>query len=795
MAKLDTDIGKDQNITFGQVAPFVKGSNVSREGSIETANKFNTFTNFVGLGANIAEDINKDAALTSTGDDVLSVIDEYKESSPTLVNENILEAQNTIAQKNKRRLEVQEGLGYDVTNETPTILLDGIDKSNQSFLVDIEKDINFITKAKSQKRMTEVEAETRINDIYRKKLSQYPYLAPEILQHGARVKDLYGFNSLLSRDSALLKSMEQNSDDTDKAYAAREKVLLTELGTREILKSAAMVTTGPDGEAVFSHTKAEMLIDANRTQKTLDNERKRAQDVAGFNAQNVIDNMPYKAIASNLNYNIGLYQTRLKQVIAKSFAGPDGILDTKDDTLDNNTRAAIVNNMESLRIQTRMTFNKTYQPYRVGGSANTRFEVPYKDALDAIDAITTNLKGSVSKSDLSAIASSASTIISSINSQAVFDQFGSLPAIGKALKAYMPDPEMFAWLKSHYQGMNNNAEGKAGMESLNGMLKNAVEMTSLGIGDMKQSMSKTILEKTSIVGTDNKVQELLLYTIENNKTAPLDNPVLTKYLNHINDPKVPDNERYDTAVEFISTLANGTLTKGRVEELKEGTIKIVNSVWDSTTRGLMKYNELQIEANVENKITQDSTTNLLSSTNPTLDNGYLKTINNLYKVNKIFKGEKLAKQELTELLDSLEAPEVGNSESISEGASLKNNLGNLKKPDLSGFQEFKTRDEGIIAANNLVTRIATGKHANHIGKNINTVKGIIDIWRPESDQRGPGDILQKDYIKLVSDALGVDPTAEIDFSNKDTMATFLESLFRVEGNTASKSEIFSVLNK
>ena len=791
----DTDISRDQNITFGQVAPFVKGSNVSREGSIAAANKFNTFTNFIGLGADIAEDINKDAALTSTGEDVLGVIDDYKKSSPTLMRDNILDAQNTIAEKNKKRLEIQEGLGYDITNETPTLLLDGIDKSNQSFLIDIEKDINFITKAKSQRRMTDVEAETRINDIYRKKLSQYPYLAPEILQHGARVKDLYGFNSLLSRDNALLKSIESNTDDTNKAYAAREKVLLTELGTRNILKEAAMVPTGPDGESVFNHRKAEMLIDSNRAQQTLDEERKRAQDIDGFNAKNVIDNMPYKAITSNLYYNVGLFQDRLKQVIAQGFAGPDGILNTEDDTLDNNTRAMIANNIESLKIQTRMDFNQTYQPYRVGGAANTRFEVPYKDSLDAIDAITANLKGAVTKSDLSSIASNASTIISAINAQAVFDQFGSNPAIGKAMKAYLPDPEMMKWLKTYYMGMEDQVASALGMKNLNLMITNGVQMTSLGIDEMKESMSVTALNKTILPGTTNKVDELLLYTIENNKTAPLDNPILTKYITHINDTKLDNNERYNSALEFINILANGTLTKGRVEALKEGTIKIVDSVWDSTTKGLMKYNELQIEDNIENKITQDSTTNLLSSTNPTLNNGYLKTINNLYKVNRIFKGEKLAKQELTNLLDSLEAPVETKAETTFVGASLKNNLGNLKKADLSGFQEFKTRDEGIIAANNLVTRIATGKHANHIGKNINTVKGIIDIWRPELDQRGLGDILQKDYIKLVSDALGVEPTAEVDFSNKENMATFLESLFRVEGNPASKTEILSVLNR
>ena len=109
---IDTDISNDQNITFGQVAPFVEGANVSRKGAIDAYTKFNTLTNFVGLGADITADINKNTALRGTGDEVLDIVDEYNETSPT----NILQAQNNIAERQRERLTKQSEMGYTVTN-------------------------------------------------------------------------------------------------------------------------------------------------------------------------------------------------------------------------------------------------------------------------------------------------------------------------------------------------------------------------------------------------------------------------------------------------------------------------------------------------------------------------------------------------------------------------------------------------------------------------------------------------------------------------------------------------------
>jgi len=127
-----------------------------------------------------------------------------------------------------------------------------------------------------------------------------------------------------------------------------------------------------------------------------------------------------------------------------------------------------------------------------------------------------------------------------------------------------------------------------------------------------------------------------------------------------------------------------------------------------------------------------------------------------------------------------------------------NNLGNLKNPnDLSKFQSFSTREEGIIASAEQVERLYKGKHKNHQGIKINTVKGIIDVWRPKEDRRGDKDISQENYISIVAKALDVGSTDKLDLSNtkkgRDNMAKLLQAIFKVEGNPAELAEILPLL--
>ena len=673
--------------------------------------------------------------------------------------------------------------------------------------------------------MTETEAETRINEIYRKKLSQYPYLAPEILQHGAKVRDLYGFNNLLNQDSALLKEMEKNKGDSAKAFADETKTLKAEMAKLSLAETSAMVEESP-GEFQFSHVKARMLIDNERVIINLRQDAAAASKQEGFNKDKILRDMPYKSINKIFEFTTHRYDVELKNLIAKAMRGKDEILGTKDDDNDAATRAVIVSNIENFRISTKSRLANEFSPWRVGGAENLRVEGGYKNMMTAIDNISTNYKNATSKSILKDISDNTSAIIAAVNAKAVFQQYGTGLALQKALLELMPDEQMLGWLRNYYIDESGQTDperskrGKEGLVRFHKMIDDYIKTSEMSLEEARLAFTPNEFEGTSsddpkrkkiLPGLNNKIQEMTLYTIENNTTAPGDNRMINKYLDHINDNRKTGQDRYNTSVELIQILANGTLTEGRIESLKdEGLVKTVNGTKITTKKGLLSY----IEKNPNTVITQNSDTNLLTSTDETLNNNYLKVLNNIYQVEKRFNGKVKATEEYTNFFNEI----VNNSESDAlppltdesetttsefDGTETKvasltiNNLGNIKDiNDLKKFKSYPSRAAGIIDAANLATRIATGKHKNHIGKIIDNVKGIIDIWRPEKDWRGLGDITQEDYINKVSTDLGVNSTDKIDLSNKEVMATFLKAVFDVEGKKpeATIEEILDALS-
>lgn len=82
-----------------------------------------------------------------------------------------------------------------------------------------------------------------------------------------------------------------------------------------------------------------------------------------------------------------------------------------------------------------------------------------------------------------------------------------------------------------------------------------------------------------------------------------------------------------------------------------------------------------------------------------------------------------------------------------------NNVGNIRPVGSStGFQQYKTPEEGIKAVDDQL-RIYGEKHG------INTIRKAITRWAPPSENDTEA------YIKDVATRSGIDPDAEIDFSN------------------------------
>ena len=101
-----------------------------------------------------------------------------------------------------------------------------------------------------------------------------------------------------------------------------------------------------------------------------------------------------------------------------------------------------------------------------------------------------------------------------------------------------------------------------------------------------------------------------------------------------------------------------------------------------------------------------------------------------------------------------------------------NNPGNLRPPgESSGFQQFKTPEDGLSAMTNQL-----GIYGSKYG--LNTLRGVINRWAPPNVDGNNTDA----YIENVSKQLGISPDAKIDLSNPTTQLMVASGIIRQEGN-------------
>ena len=75
-------------------------------------------------------------------------------------------------------------------------------------------------------------------------------------------------------------------------------------------------------------------------------------------------------------------------------------------------------------------------------------------------------------------------------------------------------------------------------------------------------------------------------------------------------------------------------------------------------------------------------------------------------------------------------------------------------------------------------------------KVVDTVKGIVDLWRPASDRRGSKDISQEAYIASVSKTLGQSPTTKL-ANTPENIDKIFKALSKVEQGGAGKVSVTS----
>lgn len=110
-----------------------------------------------------------------------------------------------------------------------------------------------------------------------------------------------------------------------------------------------------------------------------------------------------------------------------------------------------------------------------------------------------------------------------------------------------------------------------------------------------------------------------------------------------------------------------------------------------------------------------------------------------------------------------------------------NNFGNIEFRNQAGatmgdagrFARWETPEEGLRAVSNQLVRYFTGKTT---GRQLSTVKDIINTWAPSAENNTPG------YIDSVAKAIGVAPTQPLDLlNNPQQMREMVKAISKVEG--------------
>jgi hypothetical protein len=125
-------------------------------------------------------------------------------------------------------------------------------------------------------------------------------------------------------------------------------------------------------------------------------------------------------------------------------------------------------------------------------------------------------------------------------------------------------------------------------------------------------------------------------------------------------------------------------------------------------------------------------------------------------------------------------PGLSQGKSYAQESVNRNNPLNLKDATTGKFREFNSLEDAVVAYETQLIRYGEGKTD---GIKRNTIKSIIDLWRPSSDRRGESDISQQNYYNAVSEFMQLTPNTPLDLNDKETMAKLISAIAQIETGT------------
>ena len=793
-------IEANQNIIKKELSPFISKPVTDVSDGISSQVNFNTFTNLAGLAGNITSEVTKIGALSETRDDVIDVMEDYSSTSPT----NILQAQDNIFRAQQAR--AKNAQAYNITENTPGLLVQGYQKNEQSLLNDIDSQIKFLMNAKGQERITAERAQAEIKLIYRKKLNEYPMLSQEILNHGALISDLYGFNDLLKADANRLKASSKRADEMNKADIKYRDSLLTEAKEENIPVQQFEIGDSSNGERPqYDYKRLALALDVQRMNEMSDQVIERLKKA---NVQARIDflkTLNPRLVRDKLTYDFNKVTRRVKTDIAEyqlSTLDKEG----KSTIGDNELRAGYVTIINNAELRAIREAEIKYQTYTNLGEEGKTLQIPLTEYKANIKSYFNILRAQGDNSLLSEIATNGNNILEASKNAQLTNEFGILPDMTQVFKLFL-SAEFQTYLTKNKTDNSTGVDNK----TLYKLYKNYLELMvnkskDLDFLDLKGGKNKSSLGFTS--GN----QDLLLLSFKS-KYEPGENGILNSAIDNFDsgfrlnqlNPNTGisytetefQQDKYKNAMAFLKVVANEGVQGDDLIGAKEDIMRMSNKMTAPILNNLV--NKSRTIDDITYNINEE--TGMLESSDAILNKNEISDFNTIYAVNMKTLGKEQAETQFTKLFELLKQSEGASEENITTDNNTDNNMFNMKTTDDKSIKTYNSKEESIKDVRDYLLRLATGTHKNHEGKNINTIKGIIDVYRPADDPEllaNPDQFIsQENYINTVAKAAGVSPVEPLDLTQTEPMASILAELSRVEKGALAlqKDEILKALGQ
>lgn len=663
-------------------------------------------------------------------------IEDYLATSPTRVREVEIEAaglENAMSQFTQ--VQAPEGM----TGEQIDVAYSGVQ-------AELDKRLEFLRRAKDQGLVTGTDFTERVLKSTREAVAKNPGITRELMSAASQTLELYGIQDRIRRDDSLIKAQQE-------AGAKMQIELWNEADKRNI-----PVTYNADGSVDYDTLSNrimknradvgayQVLDQMQKTEDILD--KNELKDITSNGLHYAAVNGAYNDVSSKV---IGVFNDNSIPYANKVATAKSIILDAKG-----RVRQGFARYMNDQQIKEAASF----------------FDTQSDHLMTAIEAFK-------SGDDAKKFFANEKTILEDQQN------INLLKNVDVASYKFFSNIMQTA-------GFANLAQTKDGQEFINGL----VTLSKDALRNANPSNSNYIKDP---VVKDSQFGVLLkqhLDTLANNDFSKVTefNKVVSNFITGMRDPNVTTNTQdyFTRSEDFVKLLKDpkyNQVLSNLDDDNRSKVFEVVASYNDQLASSLGQYIKTHPEQNISLNVLADGT--LVATGGSTeFNRDYVGRINmglsayaNINGVNKAQAAKNFYSEHFRETITNPEGP--------GKGAAVNNPL-NLMSTDGKTLQKFASLDDGIKATYGQIMRYYTGQGvANGVPRQ--TVKDIIDLWRPEVSRRGATDISQNDYVSFVAKNVGVGPREKLDLSDPVLTAKLLSAMATVEGNPIAYERVFESL--